>query len=541
MAHGEALHWGELCAGVAAVAAALAAGQSETVVVTSQDPCTVAMALLGGWQAGRRVILPGTLQPDILAQYRAPEHCCIGELGEAALLPAQLPARPWAWRSLDPAAALLELRTSGSTGEPKLVCKTIAQLDAELANLDRQWGGELGDSVILGTVSPQHFYGLIFRVLWPLCAARAMVREQFVYPEPLLAASAQFPRVAWVSSPSLLGRLHAAHDWPAVAGRLGTIFSSGAALPAAASAQIQAATGLLPVEIYGSTETGAIAWRGGDSPWRALPGVEVGPGPDGALLVRSAHIGDVGNGGWYQTGDAAQFDAGGFRLGQRLDRVVKLEDKRISLPEVEACLGQHPWVAQVSARVLSGARASLGIVVVPTPEGVQALRRSGRRALAAAWREHLAGRFDPVALPRRIRLIDTLPVNAMGKTDGQAIRDLFEKPLPRLPQVLAVQRLADHRLVAELRVPLDLECFGGHFPGTPLVPGVVQIYWAVDIAAGYLDVPGGWQGLEALKFRDFIRPGMSLELDLRWQPAQSRLEFRYRRAATVIAQGRIVT
>ena len=79
---------------------------------------------------------------------------------------------PAATCSID-ARAALTLYTSGSSGAPKPIRKTLAQFDAEVRTLEAQWGALVGDATMLGSVPHHHIYGLLFRLLWPLAAGRA--------------------------------------------------------------------------------------------------------------------------------------------------------------------------------------------------------------------------------------------------------------------------------------------------------------------------------------------------------------------------------
>lgn len=75
-------------------------------------------------------------------------------------------------RQLLTSDAELVLFTSGSTGEPKPIRKSVAQLDAEIATLAGVWEQRVDGSTVLATVSHQHIYGLLFKLLWPMCAGR---------------------------------------------------------------------------------------------------------------------------------------------------------------------------------------------------------------------------------------------------------------------------------------------------------------------------------------------------------------------------------
>jgi acyl-coenzyme A synthetase/AMP-(fatty) acid ligase len=173
-------------------------------------------------------------------------------------------------------------------------------------------------------------------------------------------------------------------------------------------------------EVYGSTETGGIAWRRQeqDGPdWTPFADVALAF-QAGALVVTSFRAGPEP----LRMEDAAQAVPGGrFRLLGRLDRTIKLEEKRISLPELEQALEAHPWVARAAVVLLEGIRPTLGAVAVLKP-GAPA----ERALLVGTLRAHLALRFEGMALPKRWRFPKELPYDGRGKLTPQALARLFQ-------------------------------------------------------------------------------------------------------------------
>jgi 3-hydroxymyristoyl/3-hydroxydecanoyl-(acyl carrier protein) dehydratase len=82
-----------------------------------------------------------------------------------------------------------------------------------------------------------------------------------------------------------------------------------------------------------------------------------------------------------------------------------------------------------------------------------------------------------------------------------------------LPDVLA-ERRTPGRVELDLRVPEELAYFGGHFPGAPILPGVVQLDWSVRYARERLGLQGGFRAAQNLKFHSVVRPGAQLTLTL---------------------------
>jgi len=501
-----------------------------------EDAGELAIALLGAWRAGVTVLLPADLQPATRQRLADQADLWLtdqaGDSTLAELLGDALPAAP-----LDLDQCRLLLCTSGSSGEPKLIEKRLRQLANEVEVLEDQWGAELGQACIIGSVAAQHIYGLLFRVLWPLCAGRPLLRKALPFPEDIQLASREQADFCLVASPALLKRMSDNLDWPALS-RVRRVFSSGGPLPAEAAQQLQQRLDQAPTEIYGSSETGGIAWRQGGSLWQPFVGVELSQDEQGALRIASPclppdHV--------EQTADAARIQADGrFELLGRLDRIVKLEEKRISLPMLESALSEHPFVSEARLSVIEDNRAFLAALVALSDAGLHALRNQGRRALTQALRKHLAQYCEALALPRRWRLVRQMPCNAQGKLPQAQLEALLRTPRCLTPERLG-ERQEDDQWHLELSVPVDLAHFSGHFPQTPVLPGVVQIDWAISLARQLIEnLPPRFQGMEVLKFQQLARPGDRLQLTLRFDAQRSKLHFSYRNGDAPCSSGRIL-
>ncbi|PXX76401.1 Acyl-coenzyme A synthetase/AMP-(fatty) acid ligase [Pseudomonas sp. LAMO17WK12:I10] len=517
------------------LAAGLQARGVQRLALHLEDAAELAIALLGAWRAGVSVLLPADLQPQTRQRWATQVDLWLTDQpGDAHLVDFDQVPLPAAELDLD--GCRLSLCTSGSSGEPKRIDKSLRQLANEVEALEQLWGKGLGQACIIGSVATQHIYGLLFRVLWPLCAGRTFVRRQLPFPEDLQRASREHPAFAWVASPALLKRMGDNLDWPALS-PVRRVFSSGGALPADAAQGLHQRLGQWPTEILGSSETGGIAWRQGDSLWQAFAGVELSQDSDGALLIASPYL---PTGHIEHTADAARIATDGrFELLGRLDRIVKLEEKRISLPMLEQALAEHAWVAEARLGVVRENRASLGALLVLSEQGLHALRNQGRRALTQALRQHLSQHCEALALPRRWRLLRQLPLNSQGKLPQADVEALLLAPRPRAPEVLE-QLEADGEWSLQLAIPPDLAYFSGHFPQTPVLPGVVQVDWALALGQQLLDLPGRFAGMEVLKFQQLVRPGDQVQLHLRFDHERGKLYFAYRNDTAACSSGRIL-
>lgn len=517
------------------LAAGLQAQGVRRIAVHLEDAADLAIALLGAWRAGVSVLLPADLQAQTRQRWSTEVDLWLTDQADDAHL-SDYRHPPLIAAALDLDRCSLSLCTSGSSGEPKRIDKTLRQLANEVEALEQLWGADLGAACIIGSVATQHIYGLLFRVLWPLCAGRSFVRKQLAFPEDLQRASRGHPAFAWVASPALLKRMGDNLDWPALCA-VRRVFSSGGALPAEAAHSLQQRLQQWPTEILGSSETGGIAWRQGHALWQAFAGIELSQDSDGALLIASPYLPP---GHIEHTADAARFAADGrFELLGRLDRIVKLEEKRISLPMLEQALMAHDWVAEARLGVVQENRASLGALLVLTESGLHALRNQGRRTLTQELRQHLHQHCEALALPRRWRLLRQLPLNAQGKLPQATVETLLLAPRPKAPEVLD-QLEIDGEWNLQLAVPPDLAYFSGHFPQTPVLPGVVQVEWALTLGQQLMNLPAKFAGMEVLKFQQLVRPGDEVQLHLRFDPTRSKLYFTYRNETATCSSGRIL-
>ncbi|TAL96426.1 MAG: AMP-dependent synthetase [Paraburkholderia sp.] len=509
------------------------------------DAYDFACALFALLAAGKEPVIPANATPGYLADLSDAFDAVLTDASLHALF-AEAPRNPQKPRkpgtqiaTIDPAAPLT-LYTSGSSGTPKPIHKTLAQFNAEVHTLETQWGATVRDATVLASVPHHHIYGLLFRVLWPLAAGRAFDRLVCIDPMQLQERIDRCGgNAVLVSTPAQLSRWPALEGFATLAPVPRVVFSSGGPLALDTAREYAAAFGAAPVEIYGSTETGGIAWRqqSESEAWQPVAGIEVRRDEDGALNVRSPHL---DHDGWHRTDDAITFDDDGrFRLRGRLDRVIKLEGKRLSLPELEARLALHPYVAQAAVVPLAGAsRERVGALVALTDAGSAALRGEGRLVLAKTLRRHLAAWFDVVVLPRHWRFRSALPFDARGKLPAAAVAAAFEARSEGV-EVLAEARTGDE-VHYDLRVPPELAHFAGHFPGLPILPGVVQVDWAIRLAAEHVAEVRAIASVDRLKFMAPVPPGATLSLKLSHDVARRRVQFAYRLGERECASGVIV-
>ncbi|WP_178130361.1 AMP-binding protein [Reyranella sp. CPCC 100927] len=423
----------DFLADVARVAGALHDCGCRRGAVVATDAYWFAVGLFALLHAGSRVVVPPNVLPDTM--HLLADQFDLLLVDEA--LPVVVPTfridrdsrgnngRDLVAASINADIAVFEFYTSGSTGEPKRINKMLAEMDIETDVLDSLWNHAATIPPTYATVPHQHYFGLVFRLLWPLAAGRPFAVETDILWDGLLARAS--PQSVLVTSPAHLTRLKGIAPLSADR-RFAQVFTAGAPLPRDAADQAEAILGVRPTEIFGSTETGTIATRvqrEGNEPWQPLPGIAIDVNAGGCLNVSSPYV----LGGRFQSSDLVEvLPDNAFRFHGRADHVVKIEGKRISLPEVELALRRLPLIAAAAVVTLDGATMALAAIVELTADGRRQLQAMGAFRLGRRLRRDLASTLEPSCQPRRWRFVDSIPSGPLGKRQDVALRALFDDP-----------------------------------------------------------------------------------------------------------------
>lgn len=298
------------------------------------------------------------------------------------------------------------LKTSGSTGIPKTITKTAGQLWMNAQVCAEAFGFQADNQITaICTVSIQHLYGLICQIIMPLLLGWQIERKQQFYPEYVSQACQRAEKSVLISSPKMLTSI----DWmrlqfPALQG----VVSAGGMLSPEISQQILTALGFPVTDFYGTTEAGAIAMRRGCAEWEPMPQSHIGTDERGALWIEAPWF--VGR---EQTEDMVTLKGSSFEMHGRVDRILKLGDKRVSLVNIEhkllqhdcvddCYIGKHPDFERLVAWV---ALSKLGKMYY----------NESRRDLVTKLKQYLALSQDKIGLPRFWRFTHQLPRNAQSK------------------------------------------------------------------------------------------------------------------------------
>ncbi len=378
------------------------------------DRAAFATVLLAATHGGHACLLPGNSAPEALAEL------CRLSPGAALLRTIDPPAL----RSGGPVPGMLQVRpeqvvttafTSGSTRQPRPIRKSWraqAGVVSRMTELAIAWG--VAGAHVVATVPPQHTFGLEMSVLMALLGGWNVASGRPFYPADIIRALAALPspRLLVTTPVHLRTLLSDASPLP----ELAMILSATAPLDAELARSAEAHFGCAVREIYGSTETGAIASRRTTQGhrWELLPRVVFERPPESLVqadhLAADTHLPDR----------LEVHDPRHFTLLGRPEGMLKVGGKRSSTAAVQQALLAIPGVRDAEVFLLPERERPVGLVVAPELNLGQL-----RRALALS--------IDPVFIPRPLRRVDAIPRNSTGKALRQDLLACWQRAAPTPP------------------------------------------------------------------------------------------------------------
>lgn len=338
--------------------------------------------------------------------------------------------------------------TSGTTGEPKGVMHTANTIHANLIPFAERLG--LGKDDMFLMASPMGHqtgfaYGMILAIQINACTVLMDRWDKDVAARLIETCGVTF---TMASTPFLMDLTAAAEDTGADTSSLRVFLCSGTTIPGPVVDRAQKVLGAAVVSAWGMSETGAVTMILPDDPAERavntdgfpLPGAEVqirdeagnpvGTDIEGDLFLRScsnfggylkrAHLNDVDDAGWFDTGDRARMDATGYiRICGRSKDIIIRGAENIPVVEVESLLIKHPSVETVAVVGYPDARLGERACAFVTLAPGKALTFADMQAYLEA--QKLAKQY----WPERLEIRDALPSTASGKIKKFALREML--------------------------------------------------------------------------------------------------------------------
>ncbi len=327
--------------------------------------------------------------------------------------------------AINPEDSNIFMYTSGSTGTPKAVPQRMKEFEEDNAFIISKWKDEFLNRKLVATVSQHHIYGFLFGICLPFTLGVPFRRTRIEFPEDFEKLTDE--KYIIIATPAFLKRTVDAKDrlpledpW---------IFTSGGAVSPELALLTDKVFGFCPLEVYGSTETSGIAYRQQSVNalvWTPFDNAKVWKGDDGCLRIISPYI---KNPEGFATADLVEFTGEGnkFFLKGRSDSIVKIEEKRISMTEVENRLIESGLVKDVKVIALSNdVRQFLAAAIVLNEVGKNKFEGMEKYQINKFFHDWLMKFFENVVLPKKWRFVDYIPVDVQGKKHRDEIAAMFD-------------------------------------------------------------------------------------------------------------------
>ena len=526
--------WGDFLEGTAKLRRQIEAANSEKWLLYCEDYWYFLLAFAALLQCKKEILLSANISPAYIAEIRGP-----AANGSAPFLtdqnfpeekntfhiPSLLAAGDAPAAKEAPAIIADEtsivMYTSGSTGKPKAVKQRLTEFENDNRFVLSKWGEEFLKRKLCSTVSPHHIYGLLFSILLPFTAGVPFRRKRIEFPEEMEKLSDTEYMI--ITVPAFLKRAVEIEKLSGLRLQSPWIFTSGGVLDPETAKKTSGVFGFWPVEVYGSTETSGIAWRQSVSglEWTPFDNAQLSKNGDGCLVIRSPYIKDPSG---FETADMVEMrEDGRFLLKGRFDLVVKIEEKRISLPEMESRILQSGLAADVCVIYLEDRRQYLAAAIVLNDKGKAQFAGLAKREINTFWREYLLCYFENVVIPKKWRYLEALPVNTQGKKQRDDIKLLFSGEhggggggsvgFDSLDKITVIEK-TENSVSLEFSIPDTSPYFDGHFPGFTILPAVAQMEVITRFASRYLGTGVGLSEIRRIKFTSLVRPCVPLLLKL---------------------------
>lgn len=396
---------------------------------------------------------------------------------------------------INPDEVTVYFATSGSSGESKIVAKTLTNLFKESEDLIAQFP-ELKNLEFVSTTTLNHLFGFTFQFMLPMNSGGVINANQITLPDEINKNN-----VCLISTPSFLEILAKYSYKPKNNPKF--IISAGAKLKDKIYDYVQTIS-KKTIEIYGSTETGIMAFRTSSRDNLklfdniSLNKSESGIGVKTPYSKTSPVI--------IQDSIKVLKNSELIFLG-RNDRVYKIQEKRVSADDIENIIKQIPYVKDTYVFKFNDKLACLSVL---SDIGLEYLFKNGMVKLVKNIKMILRKEID--IIPQKWKFTDTLPYTSNGKIEKQEILDLFNL---NLSMPLPIRReISENLSVVALYFYKNCNFFQGHFEKFPIVPGVIQLFLAQHYASKIYNIQNISGQYRKIKFKNIIVPNRIIDLVL---------------------------
>lgn len=389
--------------------------------------------------------------------------------------------------------------TSGSTGEPKFIQKNIFGLLAEVEDLAKEFNITPNTELVIST-TPHHMFGMTCYIGLTLycCGDIVADTQEILYPDQAVLQNKIF-----VSTPAFLEKFKK-HEI-SLENKPKLILSAGDKIKKEIYEYFNKHNINL-INIYGSTETGIIAYNTAKNTtiMQCFKSVRISNDKSAQIIIESPYF--IEN--KVILCDIVEIlSKNSFILKERNDRILKIQENRVSAKEIEDIL---KLTEHVEDSYCFKHEDKLACAVVLNNNTKESLRDEHltRTELIKKLKAIIKQKSD--IIPQRWKFIYEIPKTKTGKIDKNKINSYFSLNLS-LPLIFDIYETENETCI-DLVFLRDSNFFSGHFTNCPILPGVVQLYFAQRFARQILNKKLKTNSAKKVKFSHIIRPNQKVTL-----------------------------
>ena len=400
----------------------------------------------------------------------------------------------------------ITFKTGGTVSDGKLVEKTFANMLTEANDIAVELGIGSGLNFI-STTTAEHLFGFTFHYMLPYVTGNITHTERIHYPENI-----NFDNAVLVTTPSFLEAMRKYDSHPVKNPKI--IISAGAKLETPTFEFAKTIADEV-FEIYGSTESGVIAYRKTpNEKLKLFSGIKIlETGKDYTKLETNYSKKSL-----VTVEDRIKLIDNKIEFLGRSGRVLKIQEKRIAADIMEAEIKKSDYIDSAYCFEYETKLAAFGVL---SDKGKEFLLQNDKLSLTKILKSELKNKFEIV--PQKWMFFDEIPKKENGKINKKFIKECFDRNLS-LPLILDRNIYADF---ARFKIVFinNSNFFKGHFEGFPILAGVVQLFyanWFAQLAFGK-DCRCGQ--IRKIKYSNIIRPAKVVYLE--FKKTENNISYKY--------------
>lgn len=428
-------------------------------------------------------------------------------------------------KNVDTDNTLINIFTSGSSGTPKQITKTLTNIITEADDIYHEYKKYLPQekTEVISSTSPHHMFGLTCYIVLPLylCEKFLVNTKEIVYPE-----ESNLNKKLFISTPSFLDK-YKQHNIN-LSQKPAIILTAGDKLKEETYEYFKEQSVDIS-DIYGSSEVGVIAHKENpNAPLSCYRNVTIDADKNSQITVFSPYFREEK----LVLGDKIEkLNDKTFVLKNRTDRIIKIQEKRLNAMEIEDYINTTGYIEN-SYCFKYGEKLVCAAVLNKSGINYYTNHNGGRTKLIKELKSIIKTKSEIV--PQKWKFLYEIPKTKTGKTNKEKIENIFSQNLS-IPLILNVTKKDSNNLKIDLVFSRTCNFFKGHFDDFPILPGVVQFYFAHTYAEEMFGIPVQKSPVKKVKFSHIIKPDEIIELNL--QKSEQNINYTYKKGELICSSG----